>query len=175
MLNTCLFFSHIMALWWKSGVLDGIAEETRSYFCGSPGRKGLSNPLSRQPLLCHQVTTSLRFTQPHKIVLSHQIAFALKTISTSFMQRDQSPKAILSVTQTNTTLLLIIAFARTMAIRDQQNFRQWFSGLIKQIRSVQKQRHLEQYLNWEVKQLNIISYKFEDDQLSDNKVGFLLS
>ena len=62
-----------------------------------------------------------------------------------------------------------------MAIRDQQNFRQCFSGSIKQIRFVQKKCHLEQYLSWEVKQLNIISYKFEDDQLNDNKVGFLLS
>lgn len=33
-----------MALWWKEGVLDRTAEGIRSYFCGSPGRSGLSDP-----------------------------------------------------------------------------------------------------------------------------------
>lgn len=130
--------AHIMAQWWEWGVLDRTAEGMRSYFCESPGRNGLSNPSVLIATALPPSNNSLRFTQPHKTVLSHQIAFALKTISTGFMQRDYSPKAILSVTHTNTTLLLIIAFASTITIRDQQNFGQCWLGSVKQISFVQK-------------------------------------
>lgn len=78
--------------------MDGFAERSLRYFYGSPGRNGSSKSLGPDSH-CYSTKQQHRFVSHcHTKVLSFQIASAL-TMFCGFIQRDYTPKAILSATQ----------------------------------------------------------------------------